>query len=150
LQRRTWLTLFWGAFAYFWVIINDYPVNADQLLGKGGYLLMEVILNSFSLLGFCLAAREVAMGRAVPRMAWRAWLWTALAFLTSADDISLSAHVLKLPKSDLSFFVNIAIHASSLVFFYMVVRESRGQAVKAEAILNPQSHGTVSLACACI
>jgi hypothetical protein len=51
---------------YFWSLINDNPINADQLLGSQGYYLVETILNLLSFLCFCLAAHEATKGRAAP------------------------------------------------------------------------------------
>jgi hypothetical protein len=117
--------LSWGVLAYFWSLINDNPVNADGLLGRQGYYLMEVILNLLSFLCFCLAAREAIKGRAIPGTTLKVALWTVLAFLwSSADDIPFLADRLGVSKTESWYSFDIAIHAASLVFFYLAVRGS--------------------------
>jgi len=113
----------WGAFAYFWSLINDAPVNADSILGRSGYLLMEVVLNLLSFLGFYLAAREATKGSGLSRMPSRVALWTLLAFLwSSADDLPFVAFWLDPLRPKIWYPFDAAIHAISLVFFYLAVR----------------------------
>jgi hypothetical protein len=123
--RQTWKVLSWGFLAYFWSLINDAPLNVDSVLGMSGYLFMEVLLNLLSLLCFWLAAREGAKGGADSRLSSRVLLWTLLAFLwSSADDIPLVAFWLEPLRSGFWYPFDVAIHAVSLIFFYLAVRRS--------------------------
>jgi len=121
----------WGAFAYFWSLINDAPVNADSILGRSGYLLMEVVLNLLSFVCFCLAAREATKGSGLSRTSPRVAFWTFLAFLwSSADDIPFVAFWLDPLRRELWYPFDIAVHAISLVFFYLAVRAPRKSALE--------------------
>jgi hypothetical protein len=120
--RQTWKILMWGSLAYFWSLINDAPLNADTLLGQSwsGYLIMEVVLNLLSFLCFCLAVREATKGR---DFSGTAVLWTLLAILwSSADDIPFVALWLGPLRTQFWYPFDAAIHAVSLVFFYLAVR----------------------------
>jgi hypothetical protein len=57
--------LFWVFLGYFFSVIDDDPVNADQLLGKSGYG-MELVLHLPTAFSFYLAARE-ALNRVFPQ-----------------------------------------------------------------------------------
>jgi hypothetical protein len=131
LTRHTWKIVAWGAFAYFWSLINDDPLNADRLLepyfGHIGYYYMEIFLNLSSLVCFCLASREALKGRSAPGTSLKVALLTLVAFLwSSADDIPfLYRGGMETLKTQHWYPFDIAIHAVSLIFFYLAVRESK-------------------------
>jgi hypothetical protein len=115
----------WGFLAYLWAFINDAPVNADVLLGRSNYFVMEVLLNLASLSCFVVAAWQThggGKGRKWPR---QAFLWVALAYLWSAaDDTPAYLLVPKIMRREDRIYFEIAFYAVSLVFFYLALRDS--------------------------
>jgi hypothetical protein len=114
---------FWGFLAFLVSLIDDDPVNADQLLGFQLWYVMEVILRLLSIFFFYLAVHEAMKVDSSTRSAWKVAAWTALAFVwSSADDIPLNA--VRVARYTYWYPFDLVTHAVSFGFFYLALRET--------------------------
>jgi hypothetical protein len=108
----------WGFLAYFCSIIDDDPVNADQLLGNSGYE-MEIVLHVLTILFFYLAIREATRGTGV---SWMTIVWMTLAFISSSADDATFVKLIALIRHDYWYPFDVVEHVISLLFFYFAIR----------------------------
>lgn len=120
--------LVWGLLGYLFSLVDDDPLNADQLLGTGtGFYAMELLLRCLTIACFYLAARE-ASGRVRPSLGTLALMGVAF-FWTSADDLRYFLGLGFGIGGPLEYPTILLLQGASLVFFLLAVRsgESRVQ-----------------------
>ena len=119
--RRIWL---WGFLGYLFSLVDDDPVNADQLLGTGdGFYVMEVLLRCLTIGCFYLALRDAAGGKRIS-LKPLALMGVAL-FLSFADDLRYFLGLGFGIGGPLEYPIILGFQALSLVFFLLAVRSAR-------------------------
>lgn len=118
--RSATRVVLWAILGYAWSIVDDSPLNADQLLGRtSGHYAVEVIFHSLTIFFFFLALWEASKGTGISGVDA---LWTIIAFLVnSADDAPFIGPVMTI-RQDYWNGLLVSEHLLSVLLLYFAVR----------------------------
>ncbi len=112
--------LLYSGLAYLFSLVDDSPVNADQLLGYENQIATEAILHVLTILFLFLALREAGSGK----VTLVEGVLGAVAFLVSALDDFPQVRLIDYLRSHHWYLLDVSIHLVSVLVFYVALRDA--------------------------
>jgi len=118
-----------GAISYVWPLVDDPPLNLDQLLGiRTGHLVMEGILHLLTLVFFSLTILTALKGTPLPlNKGARVFILAGLSyFVLYIDDFGVGVPIIKVLRDPPWYFALEAVSVLlSVLALWLAAREAK-------------------------